>query len=564
MRSPIRSASTRLCLLTLLVGALPVQAAAQQPPEVQAALGMFGTGDFAGAAETLQAFTATHPEAAGAWNVLGAALRNLGRTDEAIAAYRRAVALPGSPPNAMVNLGMLLATGPDRAEGFDWLRKAKESGRVELTQIDTQPGAEALRADSRYQALFPTQAEFADPFVERVRIIREWRGEAVGDQFGWIARNAGDLDGDGINDVTASAPTKANGGPAAGRVYAYSSRTGALLWQADGAPGDQLGLGINPAGDVDADGVPDVVAGAPGAEKVVVYAGRDGRVVRVVEGGVDGERFGHRVIGVGDVDRDGHGDLLIGAPGSAVAGSGSGRAYLYSGATGAAILTLTGEAAGDAFGSAVGGRTAPDGRFTLVVGAPNAVGGGRGATYVYQALSETPTFVIGSDDANVQLGGMFVSAVGDVDGDGVLDVYASDFAGSANGQGSGRVLVHSGATGERLLDLSGETAGEGFGIGIADAGDVNGDGFDDLVIGSWQYAGMAPAGGRVYVRSGSDGSVLRTITGKVMGETLGFDATGMGDVDGDGVPDMLVTSAWSAVSGGRSGRMFILSGAAGR
>jgi hypothetical protein len=89
---------------------------------------------------------------------------------------------------------------------------------------------------------------------------------------------------------------------------------------------------------------------------------------------------------------------------------------------------------------------------------------------------------------------------------------------------------------------------------------VNRDGFDDLVIGAWQYAAAAPSGGKVYLYSGKDGSLLRTITGRVPGETLGFDATGAGDVDGDGVIDLLLTSSWSNVNGFRSGRMFIISG----
>ena len=67
-------------------------------------------------------------------------------------------------------------------------------------------------------------------------------------------------------------------------------------------------------------------------------------------------------------------------------------------------------------------------------------------------------------------------------------------------------------------------------------------------------------GSTIYLYSGADGTPLGAITGQVMGETLGFDATGMGDVDGDGIPDILVTSAWSAIVGTRSGRVFILSG----
>jgi hypothetical protein len=559
--SHVRRFGAAVLLIAVTGGASRLTA--QQPPEVQAAQVLMGQGDLEGAATALKAYTSGNPGNWVAWSLLGASLRQLQRPDEAIVAYRKALHLPGHSQNVVVNLGVLLASGPDPDGGFALLEQARASGSVDITQIDAQPGADRLRSDPRYRALFPTEAEFADPFVEPARIIREWRGEARGDQFGWIARNAGDVDGDGVNDVTTSAPSHAGGGPGAGRVYTYSSRTGVRLWSADGAPADQLGLGINPAGDVDADGIPDVVAGAPGGEKLVVYGGRDGHVIRVVEGGGQ-ERFGHRVIGVGDVDRDGHGDILVGAPGSAAAGQGAGRAYLISGRTGAPLLTLTGEEAGDAFGSAVGGRTAASGAFTLVIGAPNAGPGDRGATYVYKDLSGEPAFVIHSDESGAQLGGMFVSAVGDVDGDGTLDVYAADFSGNTNGPGSGRAFVHSGATGAKLMDLPGETPGEGFGIGIADAGDVDRDGHDDLVIGAWQYAAAAVSGGRIYLYSGADGRLLRTITGKVMGETLGFDATGIGDVDGDGVVDLLVTSAWSAVNGGRSGRMFILSGAEGR
>jgi hypothetical protein len=81
------------------------------------------------------------------------------------------------------------------------------------------------------------------------------------------------------------------------------------------------------------------------------------------------------------------------------------------------------------------------------------------------------------------------------------------------------------------------------------------------VIGAWLFAGSAAMGGKVYLYSGADGALLGSVTGRVMGETLGFDATGLGDVNGDGVPDLLVTSAWSAIRGTRSGRVLILSGA---
>jgi hypothetical protein len=179
---------------------------------------------------------------------------------------------------------------------------------------------------------------------------------------------------------------------------------------------------------------------------------------------------------------------------------------------------------------------------------------------VYPGLVKEPSFMIEPDETGEDLGAMFVSIVGDVDADGVPDVYASDWANNARGRTTGRVYVHSGATGERLLMLTGEDSGDGFGIGPADLGDVNGDGHDDLVVGSWQHSGAAPSGGKVTVCSGKNGTVLRRITGKVMGETFGFDATGLGDVDGDGSLDYLVTSAWSSIKGPRSGRVYVVSG----
>jgi hypothetical protein len=111
--------------------------------------------------------------------------------------------------------------------------------------------------------------------------------------------------------------------------------------------------------------------------------------------------------------------------------------------------------------------------------------------------------------------------------------------------------VYAGATGERLLTLTGENAGDGFGTSKSTAGDVDGDGREDLIVGAWQYAGAALSGGRAYLYSGKDGHTP--------GDTFGFDAVGLGDVDGDGIADLLITSGWSGVNGHHSGRVFIIS-----
>lgn len=404
--------------------------------------------------------------------------------------------------------------------------------------------------------------DYGAPFVEPVHVIHEWDGERAGDQFGWIARDIGDVDGDGVHDVVISAPTHADaatGGANAGRIYVYSGRTGAMLWFADGKPGDYLGMGVESAGDVNGDGIPDVVASAQGSSEVYVYSGRDGRVIRTLRPDRPGGRFGAEVAGIGDVDGDGHADIVVGAPAGAGERADSvGRVYVFSGGTGAVLLSLAGERAGDAFGSAVAGAVI-DGRPWLVVGAPGAGARHRGRVYVYDALTATPKFVADADATGVALGAMFVSVPGDLDGDGVPDVFASDLPNAARGASTGRAYIYSGAGGHVLYTLTGDHAGDGFGIGRATAGDVDGDGRPDLVVGAWRYGATAPSGGRVYLYSGRTGRLLRTITGKIAGETLGFDAVGIGDVDGDGEVDLLVTSAWSGVHGARSGRVYVVS-----
>ncbi|HUI59361.1 MAG TPA: FG-GAP-like repeat-containing protein [Steroidobacteraceae bacterium] len=391
-------------------------------------------------------------------------------------------------------------------------------------------------------------------FVESVRVLHEWRGEAANDQFGWIARSIGDVDGDGVPDFVTSAPTHAN----AGRIYVYSTRGGNLLWSADGKPGDELGSGVEAAGDTNCDGIPDVVASGPAGGVAYIYSGRDGRILQSFRAESRDESFGNHSSGAGDVDGDGCADVIVGSPGKDGESAAPGHAYVYSGKTGQRLLTLTGERAGDAFGSTVAGRSVGTHRY-LLVGAPRAGAEHHGRVYVYDHGDVKPKYVIEADETGRALGLMFISVVGDVDGDGEPDFYASDWANAALGKGTGRIYIHSGRTGQRLLTLTGETAGEGFGIGPGIAGDVDGDGQADLIIGSWQYGKVAASAGRAYLYSGRTGKLLATYTDRVAGDTFGFDAVGMGDVDGDGTVDLLITAAWSGVNGYRSGRVFLIS-----
>lgn len=553
--------STLVRALSCLVIAawLSVSVHSQAPtPSIPAALARIAANDPAGAAAILEAVTSAEPRNGRAWRNLGQVRQQLKQYEKAQQAYVQALVVEPEMPMPYFNLGVVAALAGRPDEAFDWLAKARASKRIDMTQMDSAPALASLKLDPRYAALLPTAADFEHPFVEDVTVLREWRGEHSGDQFGWIARNIGDVDGDGVPDIVTSAPSNGAAGTQAGRVYVYSTKTSQLLWKADGKAKDSLGSGIEAAGDTNKDGIPDVIASAPGGDYAVVYSGRDGKILLTLTAGEHGDQFGTHASGVGDVNGDGYADVIVGAPNNNTGGPQSGRAYVFSGKDGKILLTLTGEKSGDNFGSAVAGYTDKTHKF-IIIGAGKGGPGKTGRVYVYRGLTDTPAFVIDSDTDGNALGAMFVSVLGDVDGDGVPDIYGSDWSNGAAGSRQGRVYVHSGKDGHRLFTLSGQTPGEGFGTSPSPAGDVDGDGHADLIVGAWQYSGAAIGGGRAYLYSGKDGHLIRTFTCKTPGDTFGFDAVTMGDINHDGQDDFLITSGWSAVNGFHTGRVFIIS-----
>ena len=541
-------------------GTVSAQAPAT-PPEITRALAASQAGQVDTVISVLEGFFARNPNATAGRLLLGNAYRQKGNGEKALDAYNKVTPIPRLPRlQAMFGMAAVHASAGRADTALALLNGLKATGSFDMELAASAPEFAALKSDRRFAATQFDADDFRNPFVEPVRVIHEWVAESKGDQFSWIARNIGDVDGDRVNDIVTSAPTYGAGTQPTGRgrVYLYSGRSGKLVWQFTGDSGESVGVGLESAGDVNRDGVADVVAGAPGSGRAYLLNGKDGNVLHRLNGPPN-EAFGTSAGGAGDVDGDEHGDVAIGAPGGSSHGQGSGSAYVYSGRTGELIAKLNGERAGDGFGSIVAGNR--KGRATpLLVGAPRGGQRQRGRVYVFRDLRAPATRVIDSDSTAGALGAMFVSFVGDVDGDKVPDVYTTDFSNSARGPSTGRAYVRSGASGRELLTLTGENPGDGFGVGSAEMGDINGDGHDDVVIGAWQYAGVAQSGGKIYVHSGRDGRVLQTLTGRIPGETLGFDATGAGDIDGDGIPDLLVASSWSNVKGFRSGRMFIVSG----
>jgi hypothetical protein len=387
----------------------------------------------------------------------------------------------------------------------------------------------------------PAHAQFAEPGVQ---VLRSHAAEAAGDNFGWVAEAIGDLDGDGASEYIIGAILNTEGGPFAGKAYVYDGATGALIHTVVGHPLERLGFAVAGGDDLNGDGTPDYVIGAPGVgsnpSRVLVISGADHTVLHELTDSAF-TFYGFDVGMAGDVDGDGLGDVVIGA---AIAGPAfEGRVDVVSGVDGSVIWSTPGTVNRGFLGAGVSGLDDLDGDGVPEQGA-GAPGGGlvtdgvtTGAAYILDGATGTPIRELTPNGSGGAFGQFFVHDAGDVDGDGVGDVYVGDFA---DAEAGGRGYVFSGANPGRIRLFNGETVNDGLGIGRG-AGDIDGDGHADLLIGAYLSSAGAPQGGKCWVFSGKNGQPLRTFTSTVPNGQVGFDVTTLGDVDGDGWTDFLLT-----------------------
>ncbi|TQV89582.1 FG-GAP-like repeat-containing protein [Aliikangiella coralliicola] len=394
-----------------------------------------------------------------------------------------------------------------------------------------------------------------------VNVLNTFTGEQPTDGFGWVAENLGDINNDGVNDFIVTAPFFATNVPfPAGKFYVYSGLDGSVLNSVT-SPGIPLwGYSAKDAGDVNGDGVGDYVIGS--FSSVTVFSGATHGILQ--QWFKAGEFFGSSVTGIGDINNDGFDDIIVGAKYASKRANTSGSVYAYSGKDGSLLWRRNGRREGDELGTATG-RIADinyDGLPDVVVGARGAGKNEEGRAYVLSGrngriihrLKPVGEPGLVTDGAGVTAGtfGQFHAfGVGDVNGDHVADIYVGDYNASQDGvAGTGRGFLYSGKNGKRLHIFTAENPGDGFGPARG-AGDVNGDGHNDLFIAAYTYTGGTNAG-KGYVYSGADNSLLRTMTGTVSGQFLGVDALTLGDLNGDGLTDYLLTG---------SGVIHIVSGA---
>ena len=410
------------------------------------------------------------------------------------------------------------------------------------------------------------------------------------DQSGRSVSSAGDVNGDGYDDLIIGTPGGDPNGPGSGEsyiVYGGASAPGTDgvldLSDLDGTNGfilngidasDFSGISVSSAGDVNGDGYDDLIIGALYAdpngdrsgETYIVYGGAsapgtggrfnlsdlDGSNGFILNGIDVSDRSGWSVSSAGDINGDGYDDLLIGANRA----DPNGRNY-----------------AGETY-IVYGGASAP----------------GTGGVLDLGALDGTNGFILTGVDA-YDNSGISVSSAGDVNGDGYDDlVIGAPFAdpngdnsgesyvvyGGANAPGTGGVLDLSTLNGSNGFTLTGIDAGDRAGRSVSSAGDVNGDGYDDLIIGADRADPNGDSSGETYVvyggasAPGTDGvldlSILGTngfiLTGIDAGDYSGWSVSSAGDVNGDGYDDLIIGALYADPNGDRSGETYIVYGGA--
>jgi hypothetical protein len=443
----------------------------------------------------------------------------------------------------------------------------------------------------------------------------------AGATFGLSVAGAGDVNGDGYADVIAGATGYDAGQSDEGAAFVYlggapgivdGNRETAAAHLESSQNNASLGDSVAGAGDVNGDGYADVIVGAPSYDAgqtdegaVFVFLGSASGIASgdpataaaQLESNQAGASFGYSVAGAGDVNGDGYADVIVGARTYDAGQTDEGAAFVFlgsasgiaSGNPATASAQLESNQAGASFGSSVAGAgdVNGDGYADVIVGARlyDAGQSFEGAAFVFlggasgvaSGNPSTAAATLESNQANALLGAS-VAGAGDVNGDGYADVIVGAQAYTAGESQEGAAFVFlgspsgiaSGNPATAAAQLESNQTGAQLGYSVAGAGDVNGDGYADVIVGALQYdAGQTDEGAAFVflgsasgISSGSPATAAAQLESNQAFSYFGSSVAGAGDVNGDGYADVIVGATEYKPSQGNEGAAFVFLGSA--
>lgn len=398
----------------------------------------------------------------------------------------------------------------------------------------------------------------------------------AGALMGFSVSSAGDVNNDGFADIIVGAPLATNGHYAEGIALVYYGAAGGLPAQPSrlleiNQAESRMGFSVAGAGDVNGDGFSDIIVGAYAYDNngmkdkglTLIYLGSPAGIPAQANWSTEGTQSdgweGYSVRGAGDVDGDGYSDVLSGAPTFDNGQTNEGIVKVYHGATSVIDQSKTKMIEGNenggllGFSVSTGGDINGDGFSDIILGAPLYTKGqyAEGVAFIHYgsatSIQMQPALVLEKNQAESRMGHS-VACAGDINGDGFADIIVGAYLYDNGQKDEGMVYVYQGSkTGLNPTPISaieGEQIDGYVGFNVAPAGDINGDGYSDIIAGSYAYDDGEKDEGAAFVWMGG----VKTIDAKKqtieytnqLTALLGESVAAAGDVNGDGFSDVIL------------------------